>query len=62
MVEVVVDGVVAVEPVTTMAFVPLAAFVLVVMFLGLRFGVIDPPRRQGARHRRIGSPGLESRS
>ncbi len=56
-----VDGVVAVEPVTTMAFVPVAAFVLVVMFLGLRFGVVDP-RWPGATHRRIGSPGLESRS
>ncbi len=56
-----VDGVVAVVPVTAMAFVPVAALVLVVMFPGLWFGVVDP-RWPGVMRRRIGSLGLKPRS
>ncbi len=57
----VVDCVVAVVASTVVSVVPAAAFVVVVMFLGLRFAVVDP-RGAGAMHRRIGSPGLEPRS
>ena len=58
---IVVDGVVAVGPMTAMAVVPVAAFVVVVMSLGLSFGVVEP-RWPGVMSRRIGSLGLKPRS
>ncbi len=56
-----VDGVVAVVPSTVVSVVPVAAFVVVVMFLGLRIAVVEP-RWPGAMRRRIGSLGLKPRS